>query len=61
MQHNERDKEIELVQSNHPYKHDEQEDKLFQTETKSEKSKQSIKRDVARKRQEIKNSTIGGF
>lgn len=59
MQHNDRDNDI--VQANHPYKQYEQENELSQTDTKDEKSKQSIKRDVARKREEIKNSTIGGF
>lgn len=59
MQHN--DRENDIVQTNHPYKQYEQDNELSQKSAKVEKSKQSIKRDVGRKREEIKNSTIGGF
>ena len=50
-----------IIQANHPYKNVEIADELSQIDMGTKKSEQSIKRDVARKREEIKNSTIGGF
>lgn len=61
VQHNERDHEQEISQANYPYKQYERDDEFSQTNGEVEKSKKSIKRDTVRKREEIKNSTIGGF